>query len=84
MTSVNRTIKSFACPTCGLGYLGIKKPFPFERAGRFDCIVCNTEVHSWCGNYDFDHWKFTAVSWDTADRSTDGTAHEINRTGDSR
>lgn len=60
MTSVNRTVELFICPKCGLGYMGIKKPFPFVRAGRFDCISCNTEVHAWSGHYDFDSWRATA------------------------
>jgi hypothetical protein len=74
MTSVNRTIQSFICPKCGLGYLGIRKPFPFLRAGRFDCIVCNAEVHAWSGNYDFEHWKATAVD---SQSKRPGTAGEI-------
>ena len=38
MIAVNRTIESFKCPRCGLGYRGVKEPFPFLRAGRFDCV----------------------------------------------
>jgi len=57
MISVNRTIEAFSCPKCGLGYRGTKEPFPFVRAGRFDCISCNTEVHAWCGNHDYTGWK---------------------------
>jgi hypothetical protein len=57
MTSVNRTIEQFTCAKCGLGYRCTKEPFPYVRAGRFDCINCNTEVHAWSGNYDFTGWK---------------------------
>jgi hypothetical protein len=57
MIAVNRTIESFKCPRCGLGYRGVKEPFPFLRAGRFDCVGCTTEVHSWYGNFDYISWK---------------------------
>jgi hypothetical protein len=57
MTSVNRTYDRFSCPECGLTYRGVKEPFPFARAGRFDCIGCTTEVHAWSGNYDYVRWE---------------------------
>jgi hypothetical protein len=57
MTHVNRVFERFKCPKCGLEYRGTKEPFPFIRAGRFDCIVCTTEVHAWSGNYDYVGWK---------------------------
>jgi hypothetical protein len=41
-------------PKCGLGYRAI---FPVRRAGRFECIDCRTEVHSWSGVYDYIGWK---------------------------
>jgi hypothetical protein len=56
-TRVNRSVESFTCPKCGLSYRGVKSLLPFLRAGRFDCISCNAEVHAWSGNYDYIGWK---------------------------
>jgi len=57
MTSRAPITVLFVCPKCGRGYCAIQEQFPYERPGRFDCIDCNTEVHSWTGVYDFIGWK---------------------------
>ncbi len=44
----------FTCPKCGLGYQAIKEWFPDDvSGGRFECIECFAEVHSWTGLYDY-------------------------------
>src|SRR4030081_1348846 len=47
----------FTCPKCGLGYQAIKEWFPDDvSGGRFECIECFAEVHSWTGLYDYIGW----------------------------
>ena len=47
----------FTCPKCGLGYQAIKEWFPDDvSGGRFECIECFAEVHSWSGLYDYIGW----------------------------
>jgi hypothetical protein len=57
MTRGTQTSKLFWCPNCGLAYRAIRAQFPERRAGRFECIDCRTEVHSWSGAYDYIRWK---------------------------
>ena len=57
MTSGTQTSEVFLCPKCGLGYRVIRVQFPEMRPGRFECIDCRTEVHSWSGVYDYIGWK---------------------------
>ena|SRR6267142_5924991 len=52
-----QTREIFSCPKCGLGYGAIRAQFPDKRAGRFECIDCFAEVHSWSGVYDCIGWK---------------------------
>jgi hypothetical protein len=54
---IRSTIETFACPRCGTQYRGTKQPWPFVQAGRFDCVVCNAEIHAWSGYYDYTAWK---------------------------
>jgi predicted RNA-binding Zn-ribbon protein involved in translation (DUF1610 family) len=50
-------VHMFGCPRCGLRYQGRKERFPFIRAGRFDCISCNAEIHAWSGHFDYIAWE---------------------------
>lgn len=59
MLAFTRTIESFTCPGCGLDYQGTKEPFPFACAGRFDCIQCAAEIHTWSGRHDYTRWTFS-------------------------
>jgi hypothetical protein len=47
----------FACLKCGQAYRAIQQGIPHERPGRFDCIKCNAEVHTWRGFFDFAEWE---------------------------
>jgi predicted RNA-binding Zn-ribbon protein involved in translation (DUF1610 family) len=51
------TTEQFTCPDCGMGYTATKEQLPDKHSGSFECIVCNTEVHTWSGRYDFFDWK---------------------------
>ena len=42
---------------CGLGYKATQEHVPGNNAGRFECITCFAEVHSWSGVYDYAEWK---------------------------
>jgi len=73
MTIVNRTIETFVCPNCRVKYLGRREPFAYARAGRFDCVICNAEIHAWSGNYDYTGWKTDR------DLLAERTAHAASR-----
>jgi hypothetical protein len=47
----------FSCPKCGLGYQAMQEHVPKTIAGRFVCMDCAAEVHTWSGFYDFIVWK---------------------------
>jgi predicted RNA-binding Zn-ribbon protein involved in translation (DUF1610 family) len=53
MSGGTQTSEVFLCPKCGLAFRAIRGQFPDKRAGRFECIDCRTEVHSWSGVYDY-------------------------------
>jgi hypothetical protein len=57
MTSGVRPRTLFVCPKCGIGYRAICEQQHSEQSGRFDCIDCRVEVHSWSGMYDYTDWK---------------------------
>jgi len=40
-----------------MDYEVTREPHPTKRSGRFECRVCQTEVHSWSGPYEFFGWK---------------------------
>jgi hypothetical protein len=61
MTVAIRTIETFSCAHCGAAYLTAKEPWPFVRAGHFDCIYCCTEVHAWSGRFDYLGWTGVAA-----------------------
>ena len=59
-------VHMFGCPRCGLRYQGRKERLPFIRAGRFDCIICNAEIHAWSGHFDYiawECWAWPANAW---------------------
>jgi hypothetical protein len=53
---VRRTIETFACPRCATQYR-TKQAWPFVQAGRFDCVICNAEIHAWSGYHDYTAWR---------------------------
>jgi hypothetical protein len=54
------TTERFTCPNCGLAYLAIREWFcPDTSGGRFECIDCFAEVHSWSGPNDYIGWTPT-------------------------
>jgi hypothetical protein len=57
MTSGTQITVHFTCPKCGLGYKATQEHVPGNNAGRFECINCFAEVHSWSGVYDYAAWK---------------------------
>jgi transcription elongation factor Elf1 len=57
MTSQVRPRELFTCPKCGIIYRAICEQQSSEQNGRFDCIDCRTEVHSWSGTHDYTGWK---------------------------
>ena len=61
MTGSTNTIVIFACPKCGIVYRATQLKLPYERPGRFDCVDCMAEVHSWTDLYDFTDWKAMTI-----------------------
>jgi predicted RNA-binding Zn-ribbon protein involved in translation (DUF1610 family) len=57
MTSGTQTTVIFSCPKCGLVYRTTQERHPDKQSGSFICGVCNAEVHTWSGAYDFFGWK---------------------------
>ena len=55
MTSGTQTTVSY--PNCGLVYRTTQERHPDKQSGSFICGVCNAEVHTWSGAYDFFGWK---------------------------
>jgi hypothetical protein len=45
-----------SCPKCGLRYLATREWSPETVGGRFECIRCFAEVHSWSGDQDYSGW----------------------------
>jgi hypothetical protein len=60
MISFRPTIVIFACPECRQTYRATQERCLKERPGRFDCIDCNAEVHSWRGTFDYAGWQATS------------------------
>jgi hypothetical protein len=57
MTKSIWTIEEFSCPGCAMDYEATREPHPTKRSGRFECRVCQTEVHAWSGPYELFGWK---------------------------
>jgi transcription elongation factor Elf1 len=57
MISSVRLRKLFTCAKCGIIYRAICEQRSSEQSGRFDCIDCHIEVHSWSGTQDYTGWK---------------------------
>jgi peptide subunit release factor 1 (eRF1) len=51
------TTEEFSCPSCGMNYAVTKEEQEDKRSGSFNCRVCETEVHTWSGRYDFFNWE---------------------------
>ena len=49
--------EEFNCPSCGMNYVATREEHQDKRYGSFKCRVCETEVHSWSGCFDFFDWK---------------------------
>jgi predicted RNA-binding Zn-ribbon protein involved in translation (DUF1610 family) len=51
------TTEEFTCPGCGMDYAATREQHSHKHSGKFECRVCETEVHAWSGPYDFFGWK---------------------------
>jgi hypothetical protein len=40
-----------------MDYTATREQHSSMRSGKFECGVCQTEVHAWSGQYDFFGWK---------------------------
>jgi hypothetical protein len=55
------TTEYFTCPGCALDYAATKEQHSTRHAGRFECRLCQAEVHAWSGLHDFFDWKAQTV-----------------------
>jgi hypothetical protein len=55
------TTEYFTCPACGLDYAATKEQHSTRHSGRFECRLCQAEVHAWSGLHDFFEWKAQTV-----------------------
>jgi len=55
------TTEYFTCPACGLDYAATKEQHSSRHSGRFECRLCQAEVHTWSGLHDFFDWKAQTV-----------------------
>jgi hypothetical protein len=72
----NRLAVIFVCPKCGQPYRATQERFSYAKAGRFDCIECNAEVHEWRGVFDFTNWE-AVVSEGSADQALSEPHYEV-------
>jgi hypothetical protein len=52
----------FTCPKCGMEYLAVREWFSDGQGGRFDCVECFAEVHSWTSPNDYLGWTPTTFA----------------------
>jgi len=55
------TTEYFTCPGCELDYAATKELHSSRHSGRFECRICQAEVHAWSGLHDFFDWKAQTV-----------------------
>ena len=51
------TTEEFTCPGCGMDYSATREQHQHKHSGKFECMVCQTEVHAWSGTHDYFGWK---------------------------
>jgi len=57
MASSIWTSEEFTCPGCGMDYSATREQHRHKHSGKFECRVCQTEVHTWSGAHDYFGWK---------------------------